>query len=78
VNPSEAPPTLALIPEYQARALLAGRALSLRVLLPPYPALGLGTLRVLRIAERGERTEIVAGYEAYERLDASGRRGASA
>jgi len=76
MTPFEAPATLALVPEYQARALLAGRSLLLCVLRPPYPALGVGTLRVLRVAERGERTEIVAGYEAYERLDASGRRGA--
>ncbi len=61
-------PVLTLLPEVEARALLAGRELSLRVLRPPYPALGLGVLRVLRVSERGERTEIVAGYEGYERL----------
>lgn len=61
---------LMLLPEVEARALLAGRKLSFRVLLPPFPALGVGALRVLRVAERLERTEIVAGYERYERLDA--------
>jgi hypothetical protein len=60
--------SLILMPEVRARALLEGRELSLRLLLPPYPALGLGELRVLRIVERDARTEIVAGYDGYERL----------
>jgi hypothetical protein len=68
VDNSSPGPVLTLLPEVEARALLAGRELSLRVLRPPYPALGLGVLRVLRVSERGERTEIVAGYEGYERL----------
>ena len=57
-----------LLPEVEARALLGGRRLSLLVLRPPYPAIGLGTLRVLRVSERGERTEVVAGYDGYQRL----------
>jgi hypothetical protein len=67
---------LALLPEVEVRRLLAGRDLAFRLLAPPFPALGLGTLRVLRVAERGARTELVAGYERYERLDAPERRGA--
>lgn len=57
-----------LIPEQRARALLAGRALRLKLLLPPYRALGVGMLRVLRIRDDGECTEMTAGYERYERL----------
>ena len=67
---------LALLPEVEARRLLAGRDLIFRLLAPPFPALGAGALRVLRVAERGARTEIVAGYERYERLGTPERRGA--
>ncbi len=59
---------LTLLPEVEARTALAGRDLSLRILRPPYAALGTGALRVLRVRERGERTEIVAGYDGYERI----------
>jgi hypothetical protein len=52
-----------------ARAMLGDRAMRLRVLLPPYPALGCGVLRALRISETNEFVEIVAGYESYERLE---------
>ena len=58
-------PMMALV---DARAIVGDRPIRLRILLPPYPALGCGTLRALRIAEEGERVEIVAGYESYERL----------
>jgi hypothetical protein len=61
---------LTLLPEVEVRRALAGRALAFRLLTPPFPALGVGVLRVLRIAEYGARTEIVAGYERYERLPA--------
>lgn len=53
----------------QARAMLRDRVVRLRMLLPPYPALGRGTLRALRVGECGEQIEIVAGYDEYERLD---------
>jgi hypothetical protein len=53
----------------EARSMLGDRAVRVRMLLPPYAALGCGTLRALRIAEHDERIEIVAGYEAYEPLD---------
>lgn len=63
-------PSLVLLPEVEARAALAGRALALRLLRPPYPALGVGTLRVLRVTERLATTDVVAGYDRYERLPA--------
>ena len=53
----------------EARAIVGARAVRLRMLLPPYPALGCGALRALRFSESGEWIEIVAGYESYERLD---------
>ncbi|GAC1307231.1 MAG: hypothetical protein NVS2B3_05400 [Vulcanimicrobiaceae bacterium] len=61
-------PALWLLPEVDVRALLVRPRLALRILRPPYPALGLGVLRVLRVRARGDVTEIVAGYEGYERL----------
>jgi hypothetical protein len=60
---------LSLLPEREARAALAGRTLRLRMLLPPFRALGVGTLRVLRVSECDGRLELTAGYDRYERLD---------
>lgn len=65
---------LTLVPEVLARRELAGRALRLHVLRPPYPALGVGTLRVLRIRNdvadpSSQALELTVGYERYERLD---------
>jgi hypothetical protein len=68
---------LALLPDVEVRRLLAGRDLTFRLLAPPFPALGAGVLRVLRVADRGASTEIVAGYERYERLDWPPRRAAT-
>ncbi|GAC1299866.1 MAG: hypothetical protein NVSMB19_05160 [Vulcanimicrobiaceae bacterium] len=61
-------PSAVLLPEAKARALYATGRLRLHVLRPPYPALGLGTLRLLRVRERYGATELVAGYDGYERL----------
>jgi hypothetical protein len=62
-----------MLPEVDARALLANRNLALRILRPPYAAVGVGALRVLRVIEREGRTEIVVGYDGYERLEAGTR-----
>lgn len=63
---------LALLPWVAAKNALSDRALRLRVLAPPYPALGIGALRALRVtALSGEHDgawELVAGYEGYEKL----------
>lgn len=64
--------TLTMLAEGTARRLLlgAGVELSLTVLRPPYPALGVGTLRVLRLRENvGERLELTVGYDRYERFE---------
>jgi|HubBroStandDraft_1064217.scaffolds.fasta_scaffold741404_1 hypothetical protein len=60
---------LTLMPEVQARAALAGRRLRLSVLAPVGPALGVGTLRVLRTTERDDYVELVCGYESYASPD---------
>ena len=56
-----------LMPEVQARAALAGRRLRLSVLAPVGPALGVGTLRVLRTIERDDGIDLICGYESYDR-----------
>ncbi|HTX03619.1 MAG TPA: hypothetical protein VMD07_08045 [Candidatus Acidoferrales bacterium] len=59
---------LVLVPEVEARAQLGDRNITLRLLLPPYPAIGLGRLRVLRVKERADATELLCSYEGYERI----------
>jgi hypothetical protein len=54
--------------EPEVRAALGGRKLTLRLLLPPYAAVGLGTLRVVRLRERPDSTEMLCSYEGYERI----------
>jgi hypothetical protein len=61
------PAQYVLAPECDVRAALAGRPLTFSVLRPPFTALGVGTLRVLRIREAEGVTELIAGYERYER-----------
>jgi hypothetical protein len=61
--------TLTMLPEVQARRVLAGSPHRIDVLRPPYAALGVGTLRVLRVREpAGAPIELVVGYDNYERL----------
>ena len=63
---------LVLLPWVVARAMLGDRPLRFRVLVPPYPAAGVGTLRALRVSalsgEHDGAWELLAGYEGYERL----------
>jgi hypothetical protein len=62
---------LTLLPEAEARHALRHRNLRFSLLAPYGSWLGRGTLRVLRLKTDGdETTELVAGYESYERLDA--------
>ncbi len=69
---------LVLVPETQARRMLAGRCVRFSVLAPVGTWVGCGSLRVLRAAtslqrspEGGEEevVRLVCGYEAYERRD---------
>ncbi len=63
---------LVMLPWTSARAALADRPLRLRVLTPPYHAVGLGTLRLLRVLALGGAHdgafELTCGYDGYERL----------
>ena len=63
---------LVLVPWLEARRALGDRALRFRVLAPPYPALGVGVLRALRVSalsgEHDGAWELLAGYERYERI----------
>lgn len=60
---------LVLLPWVDARRAFGDRALALRILTPPYPAIGGGTLRVLRVREReGIPVDVVCGYERYRRI----------
>ncbi len=60
--------SLALMPLVDARARLETESLRFRLLRPPFPAIGLGKLRVLRVRESDGATEIVAGYDGYARI----------
>jgi hypothetical protein len=63
---------LAMLPLSGALAALGDRPLRIRMLTPPYPALGMGALRCLRVRPLGGAhdgaLELVAGYDGYERL----------
>jgi hypothetical protein len=66
-------PALTLLPEPRARAVLGARPTTLRLLRPAYEALGVGTLRVLRVREVDDSTELVVGYERYVRAQGPAR-----
>ncbi len=57
-----------MMTEVRARRILSERQVAFSILTPLYHALGCGKLRVLRIRQTGERLEMIAGYESYERL----------
>ncbi|GAC1582589.1 MAG: hypothetical protein NVS3B7_18010 [Candidatus Elarobacter sp.] len=63
---------LVMMPWASARAALADRPLRVRVLTPPYPVVGLGELRLLRVrALSGEHDgayELTCGYDGYDKL----------
>ncbi|MBV9438623.1 MAG: hypothetical protein JOZ24_01390 [Candidatus Eremiobacteraeota bacterium] len=61
---------LVLLRWVHALAALGRRPLRFRLLRPTFPALGVGTLRTLRVLPVGEggAVDVVAGYERYERL----------
>ena len=69
MDDSSPEPALGLLPAVEARAILFGKRLRFRVLRPPFPAIGTGTLRVLRVSERDGTTELIAGYDGYERIE---------
>ncbi len=61
--------SLTLVPEALARRALDDRPVALQMLVPPYPALGIGALRVLRVTDAAGGWDVTVGYDRYERLD---------
>ncbi|MBV8164634.1 MAG: hypothetical protein JOZ91_10225 [Candidatus Eremiobacteraeota bacterium] len=59
---------LLLVPYTRAIELCAGREVTLSVVTPPYPALGRGTLHVVRATDDGGVMHLEAAYDDYERL----------
>jgi hypothetical protein len=59
---------LLLVPYTRAIEMCAGLAITLTIIAPPYPALGRGTLRVVRATEEGSALHLEATYDDYERL----------
>ncbi len=59
---------LLLLPYTRAIELLHGRNIRLTVVAPPYPAIGRGTLRIVRVTEEGDTLHLDASYDDYERL----------
>jgi len=60
--------SLTLAPEVLARRALGDRPIALQMLVPPYPAFGVGVLRVLRVADGAAGWDVTVGYDRYERL----------
>jgi hypothetical protein len=69
------------VPLVEALERLSGRDVFVRVLAPPQPAIGKGTLHVVRVqnappeegssADKGERIELTVTYDDYEKLPAT-------
>jgi len=59
---------LVLLPWLAARRRLGAREHAVHVLTPPYPAIGCGELRVLRVRDDGSGPlDVLCGYERYRR-----------
>jgi hypothetical protein len=59
---------LLLVPYTRAIEALKDRNVALTVIAPPYPALGRGTLHVVRVQQEGDTILLEATYDDYERL----------
>jgi len=57
------------LPYTTALERLHGRDVHLRVLAPPYPGIGIGTLHVVRAEDKDGGIELVVTYDDYRRLD---------
>jgi hypothetical protein len=62
------PDDLVLLPWDAAQRALGERAHAMHVLVPPYPADGEGTLRVLRVRDDGGTLDVTCGFERYRRI----------
>jgi hypothetical protein len=59
---------LLLLPFTRALETLKDREIRLTVITPPYPALGRGTLHVVRVKQDGDSVVVETAYDDYERL----------
>ena len=58
--------SVTLLPLADVRAMVPAERLHVQLLAPHARALGVGTLRVLRVRETPAGLDVVAGYERYE------------
>jgi hypothetical protein len=61
-------PDVLLLPYTRAIELLDGAELTLTVVAPPYPVLGCGMLRAVRVSQAGDAVHLDVTYDDYERL----------
>jgi hypothetical protein len=61
-------PEVLLLPYTSAIKLLDGAEITLTVVTPPYPSLGCGVLRVVRMSRAANAVHLEATYDDYERL----------
>ncbi len=59
---------LLLLPYVRALEIIGDGDVHLSVITPPYPALGVGTLRVVRVKRDGQTIRLETSYDDYERL----------
>ena len=59
---------LLLVPLGRALEALRDREVTITVVAPPYPALGKGTLHVVRVEDDGEKVTLAVTYDDFERL----------
>lgn len=60
---------LLLLPFVRALEELHGGDVRVALLTPPYPCVGIGELRVVRVGEQDGATKLDLSYENYERLE---------
>jgi len=60
---------LLLLPFVRALEELHGSDVRVTLLTPPYPCVGIGELRVVRVGEEDGATKLDLSYENYERLE---------
>lgn len=60
---------LALLPYSRALEQLAGSDVRVSVVVPPYPSIGVGDLRVVNVHEEDGVIQLDLSYENYERLE---------
>jgi len=60
--------SLLLLPYTRALEMIDGRDVSVTVVMPPYPCIGVGRLHVVRVSEGDAGVELALSYDSYERL----------